>query len=435
MRSKLAAVVAIAALIASACSGSSSSSSSTIRIGTMYPMTGTQGPGGIEEYRGVRLAADFVNHDGGVDGRQIALTPMDVPDSDAVPGVVDRLAAKGIDLVMGSYGSTISAPAAQLTSQRGMLFWETGAVGEQTMSEDEEENESMGQVKEASSESGRLAFRVPPTGVVLGRAAIDFMAHKFAPMVHRDPKNFRFAIANVNDIYGSTVARGAVDELHDLGLKLAGRFPYDASTFSPAHLVRRIARVHPDVLFVSAYLDDGVAISRETIAQHLDLVGSIGTSSSYCMPQFGAALGKDAVGLFASDKPDAASINRRGLSSSARALLRRAAAAYRDRYGQAMSAPALAGFSAAWALFTSVMPHAHSISPDSIAQAARSTTLPIGALPNGSGLEFRADRGAGFNDNLRAESVIWEWVGVDKRAVVWPPRYSTHPIRALLASR
>lgn len=432
MKTRLVCVTVVAALIAGSCS---SSATNTIRIGTMYPMTGTQGPGGIEEYRGVRLAADFVNDDGGIDGKQIAITPLDVPDSDAVPGVIDRLSSEGIRLVMGSYGSTISGPAASLTSRRGMLFWETGAVGEQNMSEDEEENSSMGEVKESSSESGRLSFRVPPTGVVLGRGAIDFMARKYASVIHSDSKHFRFAIANVNDVYGSTVARGAVEELQRLGLHLVGRFPYDANNFSASRLVHHIAKVRPDVLFVSAYLDDGVAISRQVVSQHLPLKGSIGTSSSYCMPQFGEALGKDAVGLFASDKPDASSINRNGLAPAARSLLGRAARAYRSRYGEAMSAPALAGFSAAWALFTDVLPHAASLSPEDVASAARAVKLPIGSLPNGSGLEFRPDAGPGFNDNLRAESVIWEWVGVDKRAVVWPPRYSTRPIRTLVASQ
>ena len=27
--------------------------------------------------------------------------------------------------------------------------------------------------------------------------------------------------------------------------------------------------------------------------------------------------------------------------------------------------------------------------------------------------------------NLMATSVIWEWVGVDQRAVVWPPQFAT----------
>jgi hypothetical protein len=30
--------------------------------------------------------------------------------------------------------------------------------------------------------------------------------------------------------------------------------------------------------------------------------------------------------------------------------------------------------------------------------------------------------------NLRATSVIWEWVSPGERAVVWPPRFATTPV-------
>jgi hypothetical protein len=55
----------------------------------------------------------------------------------------------------------------------------------------------------------------------------------------------------------------------------------------------------------------------------------------------------------------------------------------------------------------------------------------MGALPNGSGLELSGPGTAQPGSNLLALSVIWEWVGVRQRVVVWPPRYATHPIRAL----
>ncbi|HLB77845.1 MAG TPA: branched-chain amino acid ABC transporter substrate-binding protein, partial [Candidatus Dormibacteraeota bacterium] len=32
-----------------------------IRVGAVYPLSGTQSPGGIDELRGVRLAVDMVN--------------------------------------------------------------------------------------------------------------------------------------------------------------------------------------------------------------------------------------------------------------------------------------------------------------------------------------------------------------------------------------
>ena len=89
-----------------------------------------------------------------------------------------------------------------------------------------------------------------------------------------------------------------------------------------AKLVRRIAAAKPDVLFVSAYLEDAIALRRQLVAQHVELFANIGTSSSYCMPAFGATLGEDAVGVYASDKPSASTINPDGLRPDARALLR-----------------------------------------------------------------------------------------------------------------
>ena len=52
-------------------------------MGAVYPLSGSQGPGGIDEFHGVQLATSMVNADGGVAGRQIHLIPLDVPGSDA----------------------------------------------------------------------------------------------------------------------------------------------------------------------------------------------------------------------------------------------------------------------------------------------------------------------------------------------------------------
>jgi branched-chain amino acid transport system substrate-binding protein len=272
---------------------------------------------------------------------------------------------------------------------------------------------------------------VSPTGALLGRTGISFVVDELAPMLDRDRRSLRFAVANVDDAYGRSVADGAVREIRDRGLTLVGTFPYDAYRLDAAHLVRRIRRAHPDVVFVSAYLEDGVALRRETVRQGLDLVASVGTSSSYCLPMFGETLGADALGLFASDKPDESLMHTKGLTPAAGALLSRAGAAYRDRYHEEMEAPALSGFAAAWALFHDVMPRAGSLDASGVAAAARATRIPRGGLPNGSGLAFGAAGTSEAGSNLRAASVIWEWVGIGERAVVWPPRFATSPIQAI----
>ena len=97
-------------------------------MGAVYPLEGSQGPGGVDEYRGVRLAAEFANDDGGVDGRPIELRPVEVASADAAAPAIAMLHADGYRFVVGSYGSTISIPAAEAASARGLLFWETVAV-------------------------------------------------------------------------------------------------------------------------------------------------------------------------------------------------------------------------------------------------------------------------------------------------------------------
>jgi len=407
VRRRLAPALAALALVAAACTAQAAPA--PFVVGAIYPLSGSQGPGGVDEHRGVLLAAELTNADGGVVGRPIEVRSIDVGSADAAPSAIEQLHGDGVDVVLGSYGSTISAPASLATAARHMLFWETGAVGTLPMGAD----------------SGALTFRVPPTGGTLGRNAIAFTADRLARGLGRDPGSLRYAVSFVDDVYGRSVADGAKAELAARGLDLVGSVGYDLQTFDSGAVAARIARLRPDVLFVSAYLDDAVAMRRALVRRRVPLLASIGTSSSYCMPAFGATLGADAVGLFASDKPSANAIDPTGLAPDAAALLARADTAYRERYDESMSPAGLAGFSAAWALFHDVLPASDALTPDGIADAALAQDLPRGSLPNGSGLRFGRAGEAGAGDNLEAASVIWEWVHPGHAEVVWPPEFAT----------
>jgi branched-chain amino acid transport system substrate-binding protein len=401
----------VVALAVPACRGGQA----PVRIGAVYPMTGSQSAGGLDEFHGVQLAVDLVNQAGGVKGRPVELVPVDTPASDAGPAAVQQLAGEGVKLMFGSYGSTISEAAGAEAAARGMLFWETGAVGSMT-----------------GPGPGQLFFRVAPSGASLGRTAVTFIAQRLAPMLAASSSTLRFAVTNVEDAYGTEVARGAVEEVRSLGLTLAGRFPYDLRHPDFPGLVKNIAASGANVVFVAAYLQDGIDMRREMVRQGLRLLAAIGTSSSYCMPEFGGTLGPDAVGLFASDKPDAEYLNPSGLLPEARDVLNRATSTWASKYGEEeMSAPALSGFAAAWALLHDVLPRAASFSPADAAEAALAAEVPQGGLPNGSGLRFGAAGSPDAGENVLATSVIWEWVGVGKREVVWPPRFATHAIEPI----
>jgi branched-chain amino acid transport system substrate-binding protein len=410
-------------LVATACNTSSGGSSpAPIKVGAIYPLTGSQGPGGINEFRGVKTAVAQVNAQGGVDGRRIQLVPIDVPGTEAVSGAMQKLSSDGVRFVLGSYGSTISVPASRIAEQHHMLFWESGAVGERSM---------MSSVR-GSYQRGDTSFRIAPTGMTLGGNAISFLSH-YAAKMNKPSSSLRVAITSVDDVYGRSVARGAMTKLRKMHLTLAGHFTYDPRHFSAARLARRIARSKADVLFAAAYLDDGVALVHQLKRQRVPLLTAIGTSSSFCLPQFGKKLGPTVAGLFASDKPDASSLPVDALNHAGATQLRAARASYTKAYRGPMGAPALAGYAAAWALFHYAMQRSASLTPESVASEARSLTLPQGSLPNGSGIRF-SPGAAGF-DNAAAVSVIWEWFGRQRAAIVWPRRYATAKLRIVPVTR
>ncbi|HWD09935.1 MAG TPA: ABC transporter substrate-binding protein, partial [Actinomycetota bacterium] len=164
------AVAAAAAVIVIAVAAWWTIPQKSIFIGAVYPTSGGQGPGGIEEYRGVELAAQLANSEGGVHGVPVALHLKQTDSADEAPGSVESLVAQGAQVVMGSYGSTISLPASLTAYRAGRMFYETGAVGDLGMLA----------AQEPPPDLGSLVFRFPPAGTVLGKSAIDFIANELA---------------------------------------------------------------------------------------------------------------------------------------------------------------------------------------------------------------------------------------------------------------
>jgi len=401
-------------LLAVACAASARAGGPIV-LGAVYPTAGGQGPGGIDEFRGVQLATEYVNARGGVLGRQVQLRLQPADSSDQAARAVNAFKGTDVPLILGSYGSTISEPAAQAAVALGKVFWETGAVG----------------LLDPDVRRSDLVFRFPPSGGSLGTAAVKFSNDLLLPRLRHLPAKTKFGVVYVNDVYGQAVSAGMIDEIKTLHLPLAGTFPYDLQTVKYPDLVRRIKAAGVQELMVVAYMDDGIALRKEMVKQKVPLVASIGTSSSYCMPGFGKALDEAAVGLYASDKPDGDVLNPARLSPDGAAALVWARMTFAERFQEPMTAAALTGFSGTFALLKYVLPNAPSLKPTAISAAARAVNVPLGTLPNGSGLRFALQGNANAGDNVLAASVIWEWVKEYTRAVVWPPSFATSKILPL----
>ena len=141
-------------VLAAACATVAAAGPVPLKIGAIFPLSGSDAPDSTDEYLGVTLAEQMVNAAGGIDGRSITLDTRDVEDQSQIAGAVASLDADGVPVVIGAYSSQLSIPAAAAVSADGMVYWETGAVADRV-----------------TGKGSPLVFRVGVDGAELGLGA------------------------------------------------------------------------------------------------------------------------------------------------------------------------------------------------------------------------------------------------------------------------
>jgi branched-chain amino acid transport system substrate-binding protein len=395
------------AIVVAACgTAPAGTNSSTIKVGALFPLTGPQAPLSKQQYAGVQIARDFVNADGGVNGVPITLVTKDLTAQSEAPARVEALKKEGVTSVLGAYSSTLSIAVSAEAQARGLLYWEAGAVADQL--------------------TGRgypLVFRVGATGTNLGSMSSHFAAQVLAPRLSRSPSQLRVVIVHNIDGYPSAVATAVSQQAQREGMPVVANVAYDARVPDWNTVIDQVRAAHPDIMVLSSYIADGVDFRHAMLQSGLHVDAFIGSTMAQCVPDFGAMLGADAIGVFASDRPPHG-FNPDALNATGKAVYDRFAAAYRRGYGIDPTEESLAGFAAAWTLFHYVIPRAHDHTPGGLAAAARSLDLASGTLANGAGVKF-ANSADLMGQNTRAASVIWQWQGVRHSVTVYPPVFAT----------
>jgi branched-chain amino acid transport system substrate-binding protein len=433
--------VAVTACTPAASQPSAIPSGGPIRIGAVFPLEGSAATLAGYELRGVQIAADMVNADGGVGGRPLQLEIRDLQRGADAPTVMASLRANGVQVVIGAYGSDLSIAASQAANAAGLLYWEAGAVADRL--------------------TGRglpMVFRVGASGSNLGSNSAAFAATQLASRLGRSSSQLRLAIVAADDDYATSVADAAAATATSFAVPLVLRTTYSLVIPNWERVMSDLAAAGPDVIILASHIPDGIAFRRAMLASGLKVGALIGSTMAECDPDFAGELGAAAIGIFASDRPTAG-FQADALTPSSRAIYDRFASAWESPAGEgespdvgpssgygagseyrisgpgesasaAASEEALSGFSAAWALFHDVLPAAKAggaLDADSIARAARAGDLPDGSLPNGAGLRFSSDL-ATLGQNQRAAAVIWQWQAVRTYAFVWPATFATGSI-------
>jgi branched-chain amino acid transport system substrate-binding protein len=393
---RLAGIVAMLAALA-ACTSTSRAAQPPIRIGAFYPLSGVLQRFGTEEYRGVEIAVEMINSQGGVDGRKIELDVAEAPDLDTGWREAHRLVKDGVPVIIGSYGSTLALAGSEVAHRNKVVWWETGAVADLVTSRGYPE-----------------VFRTGPSGATLASQAAGFAVEVLAPRFKIAPHDLTLAVVFEKDPYGSSVGQGIANEARTRGFRLV----YDPAREQFDGIISSLRKLKPDVVVAATYLHDGAKFREKVLAANLPIRALIGKCAAFYTAEMARLLGSKLDGVFVADKP--MDVAPTALTKDGRAITEEFRSRFLHRYGAQPDAPAYMGFSGAWALVAHVLPNASSLTPAAIMAAAHSLDLPDGSLPNGSGVRFEAEGRPMAGQNLRALGVVWQWQN-GKPVLVWPP--------------
>ena len=221
----------------------SAQSGAPIKIGYSMSLTGGLAPNGKSALLAQRIWEEDTNAKGGMLGRPVKLIYYDDKSSPSeIPSIYTKLLdIDKVDLIIGAYGTALTAPAMPIVIQRKKTF--VGLLGLAVNSQFNYPN----------------YFAMIPSGP---EAKPAFTKGFFDVAVRQEPKPQTLAIVAADQEFSRNAADGARENMKQSGLKLVYERTYPPATTDFAPIVRAIAAANPDLVIVCSYPPDSVGMVR-----------------------------------------------------------------------------------------------------------------------------------------------------------------------------
>lgn len=405
-----ASVLTAVSLIVGPVTGVQAAEKQSVRVGALFQFSGPLAFLGQETFRGVKIAAELINEQGGINGRKIELVKADATSPSVARSEAEQLANRGLSVVIGTNSSGLAIVASQVFERQKVVFWEPGSAADAI-----------------TSRGFKYTFRTVPTGADWANVFTDFAVKYLAPKIGKTQKSVRIAIKHEDGAFGNSIRRGIEKRLAFYKIKPVIVEAYSARSTDLSSLILKLRAVKADIILSADYPNDAILFARQS--QELGLktkavVGWAGLAS----PTFRKQIGAYADGMMSINLP--IKIDPSKLSDGARKLRK----AFRDRYKKMTKRDptpfAAVGFDGAWILFKHVLPNAGEMDADSIRKAAMALDLPMGALPLGWGVKFSGPKqfGPHLGQNMRSFVGVTQWQNGSLN-LVWPRDWASSELQ------
>jgi branched-chain amino acid transport system substrate-binding protein len=375
-----------------------------IRLGALFPLSGSLSLLGDESLRGLEIAVEERNAagGGGLLSRPVRLLRGDATDQGQAMGEARRLiGAERALALFGTFSTALSFAASQVAEVQRIPYFELGAIGDPI------------------TERGfRTLFRTCPRASDFAREAVNAVPESLAPAWGVSPAAIKVAILHEDGMYGQSVAASQEALLGARGLRLVEKIGYAARGAELAAAVHRLKSAGADVVLHTGFGNDIVVFYRAMRENGWRPRMVIGSGAGYSSVDTMRAVGPDADGTVNVDFTQF-EVNER-MAPGAKQF----ADAYRRRYGsEPRSGHSLANYCGARICLDAVQ-RAGGTEADKVRAAMLATDLPEGATPTGWGVRFD-ERG----QNTRARPFVLQWQS-GKHVTVSPTEAAVAPLRA-----
>lgn len=354
-----------------------------IKMGALYPLSGSLALLGDESYRGLELAVAERNAAGGLKGEQIKLFKADAVDAGQAVGAARKLTSvENVTAVFGSYSSALSFAATQVTEMAGVPYFELGAVSDNITERDL-----------------KYVMRSNPTARNFAEGTITAITKIIGPSLNVDPKQLKIAIIHEDALYGTTIAGFQKQFAQEQGLSVVEVLPYSAKAVDLSSLILRLKGSQADVVLQTSYQNDTTLFFRQIREAGFKPKAVIGAGGGYSMQDTVKVVGAENMeGVLDVDFPQFQT-NENGAPG-----IGAFTKAYKDHFGsEPRSGHSLINYVGA-KIFLDAMEKSPSLDADAIRASVASVDIPLGGTAAGIGAKF-AENG----QNQRANTAIMQW--------------------------
>jgi branched-chain amino acid transport system substrate-binding protein len=388
-----------------------------IKLGVIYDYTGPfAGGGSLPAAIATKIAIDMINERGGVEGYKIVPTYADAQSkTDVAINEAERLLNEiKVDVLMGVFSSAHCVPMAAKVDAAKKFMWANVCVASAVF----------------KGKGLQYVFRPQVHSDQFGEASCQFISENAKAKLKKDAKDVKVAILYEDGPYGTGVAAGNEAKCKELGIQIAHKEGYAATSTDLSALVTKLRRARPDVILHTGYNPDITLFLRQSKEAGLKFDAIIGHGAGYGQIDKLIETFKGDVNYFYNVDPVAAQLlDPKSLAPGMGDVTAEMVKRYKAETKVSEVPPhASMGFNQQWIFLTDVLPRAikkhGGIDPDALRKAALETDIPSGGTIQGYGVKFFPPGHQMSGQNERSNPVVMQYVdGVTK--IAWPSNLRT----------